>query len=164
MRSSGGDARIIETPKNTKIIIGRWATKEEIMWGKVPTSMTGTNVDEERGGGEGVRPKLERDISMEEKSAHTSIDGAKDSFGATILLRGIRGSETKNRAMCGKEGANPDAVELLPVVSLQGMNGTPKLRSDIGVKGSEKGECIGFSPQWEVPHIVRKIMKYNKIV
>ena len=134
------------------------------MWCKVPTSTTRTNVDEERGGGEGVRPKPGRDISVEEKSAHTIIEGAKDPFGATILLGGIRASETKNRAMCGKEGANPDVVELLPVVSLQGMNGTPKLRSDIGVKGSENGECIGFSPQREGPHIVRKIIKYDKIV
>ena len=45
--SSGGDARITETPKNTKIIIGGRATEEEMMWCKVPTSMTRTNVDEE---------------------------------------------------------------------------------------------------------------------
>ena len=134
------------------------------MWCKVPTSTTRTNVDEERGGGEGVRSKPGRDISVEEKSAHIIIESAKDPFGATILLRGIRASETKNRAMCGKEGTNPDVVELLPVVSLQGMNGTPKLRCDIGVKGSENGECIGFSPQREGTHIVRKIIKYDKIV
>ena len=164
MRSSGGDAGITVTPKNMKVVIGGRAIKEEIMWGKVPTSMTGTNVDEERGGGEGVRPKPGQDISVEEKSAHTIIEGAKDPFGAIILLRGIQASETKNRAIYGKKGANPDIVELLPVVSLQGMNGTPKLRSDIGVKGSENRECIGFSPQREGQHIVRKIIKYDKIV
>ena len=164
MRSSGGDARITETPKNTKIIIGRWAIEEEMMWCKVPTSTTRTNVDEEGGGGEGVRPKPGRDISVEEKSAHTIIEGAKDPLGTTILLRDIWAGETKNRVVCGEEGANPDVVELLPVVSLQGMNGTPKLRSDIGVKGSENGECIGFSPQREGPHIMQKIIKYDKIV
>ena len=56
------------------------------MWCKVPTSTTRTNVDEERGGGEGVRSKPGRDISVEEKSAHTIIEGAKEPFGATILL------------------------------------------------------------------------------
>ena len=101
---------------------------------------------------------------MEKKSAHTIIEGAKDPFGATILLRGIRASETKNRVVCGEDGANPYFVERLPVVSLQGMDGTPKLRRDIGVKSGKNGECIGFSPQWEGPHIVRKIIKYDKIV
>ena len=109
------------------------------MWCIVSTSTSWTDVDEKRGGGESIRPKPGRDIGVEKKGAHTVIECAKDPFGATILLRGIRASETKNRAMCGKEGTNPDVVELLPVVSLQGMNGTPKLRSDIGVKNSENG-------------------------
>lgn len=91
---------------------------------------------------------------MEKKGAHTVIECAKDPFGATILLRGIWASEMKNRVVCGEEGANPDIVELLPVVSLQVMDGTPKLRSNIGVKGGKNGECIGFSPQREGPHIV----------
>jgi len=134
------------------------------MWFKVPTSTSWTDVDEERGGGESIRPKLGWDIGVEKKSTHAIIEGAKNPFGATILLRGIRVGEIKNRVMCGEEGANPDVVELLPVVSLQGMNGTPKLRSDIGVKGSENGECIGFSPQREGPHIMQKIIKYDKIV
>ena len=66
--------------------------------------------------------------------------------------------------MCGKEGANPDVVELLLIVGLERMNGTPKLRRNIGVKSCKNGECIGFSPQREGPHIVRKIIKYEKIV
>ena len=131
------------------------------MWCKVPASTSRTNVDEERGGGESIRPKPGWDTGMEKKNAHTIIEGPKDPFGATILLRGIRAGETKNRAVCGKEGANS---ELLPIVCLQSMNGTPKLLSDIGVKGSKNGECIGFSPQREGPHIVRKIIKYDKIV
>ena len=134
------------------------------MWCKVPTSTSRTNVDEERGGGESVRPKPGRDIGVKKKSAYTIIEGAKDPFGATILLRGIRASETKNRAVCGEEGANPDVVELLPVVSLQGMDGMRKLRSDIGVKSGKSREYIGFSSQRKGPHIVRKIIKYDKIV
>ena len=109
------------------------------MWCKVSMSTSWTDVDEKRGGGESIRPKPGRGIGVKKKGAHTIIEGAKDPFGATILLRGIRAGGTKNRAVCGKEGANPDVVELLPVVSLQGMNGTPKLRSDIGVKNSENG-------------------------
>ena len=90
MRSGGGDARITDTPKNTKVVIGGRATEEEMMWCKVPTSTTRTNVDEERGSGEGVRPKPGRDISVEEKSAHTIIESAKNPFGVTILCEVYR--------------------------------------------------------------------------
>ena len=43
---------------------------------------------------------------MKEKSPNAVIESAKDALSATVLLRGVRASETENRAMCGKKITN----------------------------------------------------------
>ena len=40
---------------------------------------------------------------MKEKSPNAVIESAKDALSTTVLLRGVRASETKNRAMCGEK-------------------------------------------------------------
>jgi hypothetical protein len=66
--------------------------------------------------------------------------------------------------MGGEESANCEVVKLLPVVSLQRKNGTPKLRGNIGVKRGKSGESIGLAAQRESPHIMGKIIKNDKII
>ena len=66
--------------------------------------------------------------------------------------------------MCGEKSANNDVVELLPVICLQRENGTTKLRENIGVEGGESGYNIRLAAQREGPHIMRKIIKYDKII
>ena len=41
----GRGARITETPKYAKTIIGRWCTEKKVVRGVVPPGMTQTNVD-----------------------------------------------------------------------------------------------------------------------
>ena len=66
--------------------------------------------------------------------------------------------------MCGEKVADRKVIKLLPVVCLQCMNGTSKLRGDIGVEGGESGNRVRLSLQREGPHIVRKIIKYDKVI
>ena len=101
---------------------------------------------------------------MKEKSPNAVIKSAKDALSTTVLLRGVRASETKNRAMCGEKITNSGVVKLLPVVCLQRENGTTKLRENIGVEGGESGYNIRLAAQREGPHIMRKIIKYDKII
>ena len=101
---------------------------------------------------------------MKEKSPNAVIESAKDALSATVLLRGVRASEKKSRAMCGEESTNNEVVELLPVICLQRENGTTKLRENIRVEGGESGYHIQLAAQWEGPHIMRKIIKYDKII
>ena len=103
-------------------------------------------------------------VGMKEKRADAVIKSAKHALSAAILLRSVRASETKNRAVCGDKVADCKIIELLPVVCLQHMNGATKLRGDIGVECGESGNRIRLSPQREGPHIVRKIIKDNKII
>ena len=101
---------------------------------------------------------------MKEEGANAVIESAKQALNMDILLRSVRESETKDRAVCGEKHADRKVIELLPVVCLQRMNGTSKLRGDIGVKSGESGNRVKLSPQREGPHIVRKIIKYDKVI
>ena len=55
----------------------------------VPPSMARANVDEEGGGGECIGPKRGWDIGMEQEGADTVVEGAKNTFGAAVLLGGV---------------------------------------------------------------------------
>ena len=101
---------------------------------------------------------------MKEEGANAVIESVKHALSATVLLRSIRASETKDRAVCGEKVADRKVIELLPVVCLQCMNGTYKLRGDIGVESGESGNRDRLSPQREGPHIVQKIIKYDKVI
>ena len=101
---------------------------------------------------------------MKEESPNAVTKSAKDTLSATVLVRGVRASETKSRAMCGEESTNSEVVKLLPVICLQRENGTTKLRENIGVEGGESGYNIQLAAQREGPHIVREIIKYDKII
>ena len=79
---------------------------------------------------------------MKEEGANAVIESAKHTFSAAVLFRSVWASETKDRAVCGEKVADRKVIELLPVVCLQRMNGTSKLRGDIGVKGSESGNRV----------------------
>ena len=96
---------------------------------------------------------------MKEEGANAVIKSAKHALSAAILLRSVRASETKNRAVCGEKVADYKIIELLPVVCLQRMK--TKLRGDIGVESDESGNRVRLSPQRKGPHIVRKIIKEN---
>ena len=101
---------------------------------------------------------------MKEKSPNAVIESAKDALSATVLLRGVRTSEMKNRAMFGEKITNSDVVKLLPVVCLQRKNRSTKLRVNIRIESGESGYNIRLAAQREGPHIMRKIIKYDKII
>ena len=164
MRRSSGDARVAKAAEDAKPIIRGGCTEEKMMRCKVPASTTWADVDEERSGGESVRPKARRHIGMKEKSPNAVIKSAKDALSTTVLLRGVRASETKNRAMCGENIADSGVVKLLPAVCLQRKNGPAKLRADIRVETDKSGDNVRLAAQREGPHIMRKIIKDNKIV
>ena len=164
MRRSGGDARVEGTAEDAKLIIRRLCTEEKVMRCKVSASATWTNVNEEGSSGESVRPKARRHIGVKEESPNAVVKSAKDTLNAIVLLRSVRAGETKSRAMCGEKSANSDVVELLPVICLQRENGMTKLHENIGVESGESGYNIRLATQRKGPHIMRKIIKYDKII
>ena len=101
---------------------------------------------------------------MKEECPNAVIKSAKDTLSAPVLLRGVRAGETRSRAMCGEKSANSGVVELLPVICLQRENGTTKVLENIGVESGESRYSIRLAAQWEGPHIMREIIKYDKII
>jgi hypothetical protein len=55
----------------------------------VLSSTTWAKVNKKGGGGEGVRPKGGRDMSMKQKGANVVIKSAENTLSTTILLRGV---------------------------------------------------------------------------
>jgi hypothetical protein len=60
----------------------------------VPSSTAWAKVNEKGGSGEGVGPKGSRDMSVEQKGANTVVKSAENALSMTILLRGVRTSDT----------------------------------------------------------------------
>ena len=51
MRGSGGCTRVSSTTEDAEVIVGGRCTKQEMMWGILPTGAAGPNVKKEGGGG-----------------------------------------------------------------------------------------------------------------
>jgi hypothetical protein len=54
--------------------------------------------------------------------------------------------------------ANSNIIKLFAVIGLKCKNGATELGGDIGVKGRECGESIGFATKRKSPHIMRIII------
>lgn len=135
MCSSGGDTRVATTAKNAEVIIRWWSTKQKMMWCILPARATGANVDEKSSGGEGIRPKTWGHVGMKQEGADAIIEGAKDAFSATVLLRSVGTRETENSAMSSKKSTDSEVVKFFAVISLKSMYGATKLCGDEGEKG-----------------------------
>ena len=64
MRRSGRGARVIETPKYAKVILGWGSAEEKVIWCILPASATRADVDQERRRGQGIRPEAGWDVGM----------------------------------------------------------------------------------------------------
>ena len=125
----------------------------------VPARATGSDVEKEGSSGESIRPEAGRDVRVEQQCADAVSKSADDAFGAAILLRRIRTSETEDSAVRREEMADSSVVKFLSVVSLKCENGTTKLGGDIGVEGGEGGEDVRLMTKWECPYIMREIIQ-----
>ena len=60
------DARITETPENMEFIIGWWSPIKQLMRCIVPTTAARPDVGQKICRGKGIRPKMGREVGMEE--------------------------------------------------------------------------------------------------
>jgi hypothetical protein len=118
MRSGGRGARIAKTPEDPKIVVGWGYTVEELVRGIVPANTTGTDVKEERGGGESVRPKPRRDVGVEQQRADTVVKSANNALSTAILLGRVGASETEDGAVRREEVADSSVVKFFAIISL----------------------------------------------
>ena len=96
---------------------------------------------------------------MKQQRADAVVKSAEDPLGTAVLLRCVGARETKSGTVRGKKMVSASIVKLFAVVSLEGEDRAPELGSDVGVKGRESGENIGFATERKRPRKVREIIK-----
>ena len=116
------------------------------MWCILPAGAARADVNKKCGGGEGIWTETRGHIRMEQECTNTIVESAKYAFSATILLRGVWTGETEDGAVGGKEGADGDVVELLAVISLEGVYGATELGVTGGVPRGHGDGKVSFSP------------------
>ena len=68
----------------------------------------------------------------------------------------------KVNAMGQEESAGAEVVELAAVVTLDSLNGDPKLCANISKKIRKCGKYLGFEAKWKSPNVVRAVIKITR--
>jgi hypothetical protein len=101
---------------------------------------------------------------LKEKGTCDVVKGADDTFGFTVLLRGVGAGETEVDAVASEVGHDGGVKELSTVVSLHGDEREVELGACISneIKNSVGG--VRFFAKGKRPHIVRVVVDNDKIV
>jgi hypothetical protein len=95
-------------------------------------------------------PKSGRKMSLEKQGTNTVVKSAEDSFGTTILLRGVGTREMQANAVSGEESTGGIVVELSSIVSLKTQNWALKLGGNISMKCRQSGNTSDLRPNGKV--------------
>ena len=101
VEGSGSSVGIAEAPEDAKIVIGWGRPEQKMMRCIAPSRFAWPDIEKESGGGKSIGPKPGGHVCMEKQRTNTLIEGAKNTFGTTVLLRCIWTCEMKNGAMSG---------------------------------------------------------------
>ena len=115
------------------------------MRGIVPAWTTWADVKKEGDGGKSIRPEPRGHVGVKEQRADTIVKSADDALSAAILLGRVRASEVEDGVVRRKEVADGGVVKFFAVVSLKRKDRTTELSGDVGIKGSDSGESVGFA-------------------
>jgi hypothetical protein len=110
----------------------------------------GETVEEMCSGVHGLCPVAGRERRLEEKAAD-HVGGANDAFGSAVLERGVGARETQLDAMGDEEGSRGVVVELMAIITLEGMDRTMELGGDPGKELGEGDERVRLQPKSESP-------------
>jgi hypothetical protein len=91
---------------------------------------------------QGLCPVAGRERPLEEKATNHISGGANHVFGPAVLGRGVGARETQLNAMSEKERTGDVVVELVTIVTLQGMDRATKLGGYPGKEVCEGGERV----------------------
>jgi hypothetical protein len=99
-----------------------------------------------------------------EKSPDGVVGGADHALSFAVLGGGIRARHPQLYAVGEKEVTGGGVIELPIVVTLNDLNGEAELSGHLGEEVAEGGESLRLGTQRKSPHIMRKIIKHDKIV
>ena len=86
------------------------------------------------GGAESFNPVGGRKTGLKKERANDIIDSANNAFSFPVLREGVGARHMKMNTTREEEGMGAGVVKLLSVVTLNALNSSTKLRSNIGEK------------------------------
>jgi hypothetical protein len=103
-------------------------------------------------------------VRLEKKSADGIVGHANHALSLAILGGGIRARHPQLHPVGENEVTGGRVIELTTVVTLNGLNGEAELSGHPSEEVTESGKSLRLGTQWKRPHIMRKIIKHDKIV
>ena len=100
---------------------------------------------------------------LEQQGVHDIVGGTNHTLGLAVLSRSVGARHMKLNAVGEKERTRGGVVELAPVVTLNGLNGTTKLSGHPGEEVRERLESIGFQAQRKSSGVMRKIIHNHQV-
>lgn len=140
--SSGCDVGVAKAAKHTEVSIIRRCAEEELEGGAVLARSTRASIEKICGRGKCIWPKRWRKGGLEHESAKPVVERAQDAFGTPILLGSIGASQAQVNAMLSKERTRCRVIKLLPVVSLEALNGALELGANESMKEDQSRQNI----------------------
>jgi hypothetical protein len=145
---SGRGVGIAGTTKDTKVVIGGGCAIHDKVGSRVAHRLRVEAVEEMGSGVQGLCPVAGRERRLKEETTDHVGGGANDAFDPTVLGRSVRAQEAQLNAV-GEEGARGGVVELLAIVTLQGMNRVTELGGDPGEEVGKGGKMCQTSDSKE---------------
>ena len=85
-------------------------------------------------------------------------------LGLAVLSGSVGARHTELNAVGEEERARGGVVELVPVVTLNGLNGTTKLSGHPGEEVGKRLESFGFKAQRKSSRVMGKIINNHQVV
>jgi hypothetical protein len=164
VRSSGSGVRVASTPEDTEVVIARRGTEEGLVRSGGRAHSRRETVEEVGRGVEGLSPEMCREVCLEKKSADGVVGRADHALSLAVLGGGIRARHSQLHPVGEKEVTGGGVIELTTVVTPNSLNGEAELSGHPGEEVTEGGEGLRLGTQRKRPHIMRKIIKHDKIV
>ena len=101
---------------------------------------------------------------MEEHSAHRVVEGTKDTFSFTILLRSIGTIKMKDNALCSEEIVHGMVDKFCPIISLETFDGKTELCTNIGNKISKVLTDLRLVLKGKRPAKMSEIIKEDQVI
>jgi hypothetical protein len=130
----GGEIRIVGTTEHAQVLIGGGDSMEGEVWTGRTDRLGGEAVQQICCGVEPFYPIASQNRSLKEQGTQHIIDGAKDTFGFTILRRSVGTRHPQKYPFGGKEYTRGGVIELTTIVALYCFDGAAKLCGDINEK------------------------------
>ena len=164
MRSGGGGVRVTRTPEDPKVVVARRGTEKSVVWSGSRRSSGRKPVEQVGGGVEALRPEAWGQRGLDQKGAHDVVRRANHPLSLAVLRRGIRTRHTQLNTPRQEERPGGGVIELLPVFTLDGLNGEAELSGHPGKEVEEGGKGLRLGAQRKSLRIVREIINNHQII